>query len=92
VVHTVIPALGRLRQEDQEFEAKMAYVVLPCQQQQKRHYSKIIIYPLGFVFNIGNSIIWMLRKALQNKNTEVHLRKNLDTIHCSTNVLQNKKN
>jgi hypothetical protein len=31
VVHTCNPAFGRLRQEDQKFQASLGYMISPCQ-------------------------------------------------------------
>jgi hypothetical protein len=41
----VISALGRLKQEDHEFEASVGYVVKPClkQEQQKKDFSSLIL-------------------------------------------------
>jgi hypothetical protein len=38
----VIPALGRLRQEDPEFETSMGYIAKPCQ--KKRNLNKRIFF------------------------------------------------
>jgi hypothetical protein len=36
VVHTIIPAFGRLRQEDHEFKTSLGYVAKPCLKKRKR--------------------------------------------------------
>jgi hypothetical protein len=35
VVYTIIPALSRLSQEDQKFQASLGYIVRPCLKQNK---------------------------------------------------------
>jgi hypothetical protein len=36
MAHTVIPALGKLRQEDYEFEASLVYIVKLCLKKKKK--------------------------------------------------------
>jgi hypothetical protein len=40
MAHTVIPALGKLRQEDYEFEASLVYIVKLCLKKKKRKKKK----------------------------------------------------
>jgi hypothetical protein len=41
VVHIVIPALGRLRQEEHEFDANLGYIVKPCLKKPKEKKSNL---------------------------------------------------
>jgi hypothetical protein len=41
---SIIPALGRLRQEDHELEASLGYIVRPCLKKRKRKKSEQIIH------------------------------------------------
>jgi hypothetical protein len=47
----VIPALGRLQQENNEFKVSLGYIVRPC---LKKIYQNVSIYPKQCQFTLKN--------------------------------------
>jgi hypothetical protein len=54
VVHTIIPALRRLRQEDHNFKASLGYIGKPCPKTKKRKVDKRKCRGKSSTFELGN--------------------------------------